>query len=161
MKCANCNWQDCGNERLTEMYRLLDHSAHYVDQTVGRGHITGLTHALRCAALAQFHLFRREAQFVALVHDLARPLNDIHHGEVMAEMVRDRVSPEAYEVLRTHGLFQSSIVHSTPPPVLSSQNAQVYAMQLADAERASFSIGWRGRAMKLPEARALIAEYLS
>lgn len=160
MKCPNCEWQDRGNERLEEINRLLLHSAKYRDQTEGRTAISGLTHALRCASVCKAMGFDEELQFIALVHDLARPLNDVHHGEIMAEMVRDRVSNEAYEVLKTHGQFQASIVHNTAAPTLSSIKAQGMAEFIAWSELQSFNEEFEYPVMKLMEAKDLLVKFL-
>ena len=100
------------SERAREVTRLLHLSADYRDPNPGRSHITGLDHALRCAALGDDD----EAAFLGLVHDLARPLNDVHHGEIMAWIVRDRVSDTGYHILRTHGQYQSAIIHGHDLP---------------------------------------------
>lgn len=101
-------------DRLRELTRLLHMAADYTDPNPGRDHITGQAHALRCAWLGG--RVSEETAFVGLVHDLARPLNDVHHGEVIAEIVRDRVSDAAYQILRTHGEYQSAIVHGHELP---------------------------------------------
>lgn len=95
--------------RAAEIVRLLDLAADYRDPNADRRHITGQQHALRCAALMA--RYTDELAFVGLVHDLARPLSDPHHGEVIAEIVRDRVSLGAYDVLRTHGEYQAALTH--------------------------------------------------
>lgn len=153
LACA-CDWKPVGNTRLTEVLRLLDLSADYVDQTPGRSGITGQQHALRCAGLAQFSN-HRDAVFVALTHDLARPLNDVHHGEVVAWMVKDRVSTEAFDVLRTHGAFQSAVVHGTPMP------QGHMARQLAGYEVRSFQPNFDGPEWTIEQAHQLLREYLS
>lgn len=124
--------------RLAEVTRLLNLAADYHDPNLGRDHITGLEHALRVAYLCE--TTSDELAFVGLVHDLARPLNDVHHGEVIAEIVRDRVSTGAYHVLRTHGEHQAAIMHGTRPP-LGSAHWSSMARKLAAAEVKSFQRG--------------------
>lgn len=148
------------NERMGEMLRLFDRSHKYVDQTPGRNGIDGRQHALRCAALGQERGLIPELGFIGLVHDLARPLNDVHHGEIMAEMVRDRVSEDAYEILRTHGQFQSVIVHRETEFPYVDRTWFRAAQQLAGFEVLSFQNGYSGPEMTRPEAIALMKRYL-
>lgn len=145
------------NERMGEMLRLFDRSYKYVDQTPGRGSINGQQHALRCAALGERSGHFDDAAFVGLVHDLARPLNDVHHGEIMAEMVRDRVSEEAYNILRTHGSYQASIVHAEPFP---EEPWSKPAKELAGFELLSFQEPYIGPTFTRTEAIVLMKRYL-
>lgn len=158
---CSCNWSKPTQEaeRVTELIRLLHNSAAYTDQTKGRNGITGQQHALRCAALAGRHAADPcgEEALLGLVHDLARPLNDVHHGEIIAEIVRDRVSAEAYQVLRTHGSYQTAIVHGTGFPI---QPWSARARTLAAQELASFSTNYSGPEMSLQDAETLIRTWL-
>jgi hypothetical protein len=141
------------------MRRLLKMSEQYVDQTPGRGAINGLQHALRTAAMGVEQGLHEDTAFIGLVHDLARPLNDVHHGELMAEMVRDRVSREAYMVIKTHGKFQSAIVHDTKTPYQEADWFKI-AAQLAGFELRSFSADYDGPDMTVEEADELLVKYL-
>lgn len=116
--------------RAGEVIRLLALSAEYIDPNEGRSHITGLEHALRCACLMSRN--SEELGFIGLVHDLARPLSDVFHGEVMAEIVRDRVSTDGYHVLRTHGEYQAALAHKHDFPFVYrfepwNRDAKVFA----------------------------------
>lgn len=139
------------SERSDEGIRLLHLSAAYRDPNPGRDHITGLDHALRVAWLGS--RVSDEMAFIGLVHDLARPLNDVRHGEVIAEVVQDRVSPAAYLALRDHGAHQSAIMHGTPAP-----NRDRMAVQLAAFEVRSFG---ECPAMSVGDAELLIRAWLS
>src|SRR6185503_1820396 len=81
-----------------------------------------------------------EMQFVALVHDLARPLSDIYHGEVMAEIVRDMVWHNRYKVLQRHGDYQANVMygHELDRSVPWDSDAS----KLCAWEFASFSKSW-------------------
>lgn len=155
---CSCAWTGT-SARVAEVRRLLRLSAAYTDSTPGRGGISGQTHALRCAALAAQHARHPDAPFIALIHDLGRPLNDVHHGEVIAEIVRDRVTPLAYTVLRTHGAYQAAVVHGTAPPQLRFDIHRV-ALQLSGYEVRSFAAHYDGPEMSLADADALIEGYL-
>lgn len=156
------------SERLDEMIRLLHLSASFRDPNPDRNHITGLDHALRCAGLASAAV-HPEFPFTGLVHDLARPLNDVYHGEIVAEIVRDRVSAETYYLLRWHGLYQEHVNHDLGP--VESKETDVperlwptvhqLSRRFAGAEEASFSPQYRGTPMPLDAAEALLEQYLS
>jgi len=166
MDCENCQWKKIPtieSDRLTEVKRLLLKSTDYIDQTPGRSGITGLQHALRTAGLAREKGWHQDSAFVGLVHDLARPLNDVHHGEIMAEIVNDRVSDEAYWVLRTHGEFQSAIVHDDPSYTVKYEHEPWYhwAKQLAAFEVRSFQNDYDGPTMSYSDAHVLLADYLA
>jgi hypothetical protein len=155
---CTCNWSvPRPNERMLEMIRLLHHSARYIDQTDGRGAISGQQHALRCAGLGAEQGKHPDSAFIGLVHDLARPLNDVHHGEIIAEMVRDRVSEDTYQILRTHGAYQAAIVHKHSFPEEPWSDA---AKQLAGFELRSFSSTYTGPQMSIPQAIKLMDSYL-
>lgn len=115
------------SERAYEITRLLDLSAEYFDPNPGRSHINGQVHALRVATL-MYNFGTTISQdaaeflgFAGLIHDLGRPLNDIYHGELIAEAVRDRVPLYIYHILRTHGYYQEALVHNTEFPQQSEE----------------------------------------
>lgn len=130
MNCSNCNWQNPGNERLTEVMKLLLHSATYRDQTPGREHITGFVHALRCAGFEG----TTEEKFVALVHDLARPLNDAYHGEVISW----KSSANRYSLTHVRIEIRERVVMTKKPvrkPVDDSKDNKARAARKAPPKR--------------------------
>lgn len=143
-----------GYGRIQEVMRLLMMSKDYVDPNPGRDHINGLEHALRCAGLGANQ--DQETSFIGLVHDLARPLSEVHHGEVMAEIVRDRISERGYNILRTHGEYQSAIMHGYDLPAHSWQRD---AMRFAGYEMRSFSP--KGVEISIEQAENMIKRWLS
>lgn len=140
--------------RAAELSRLLYMSADSVDGNEDRNHITGLEHALRVATLAKRHNPAWENVFVGLVHDLARPLSDIYHGEVIAEIVRDLVSRKSYDVLRTHGQYQEWHIHGAK--LDSSVPWHREGKALCAWEVASFAKDWAYQTMDLGEALFVI-----
>lgn len=140
--------------RAQHLHALLHESAAYRDPNPGRSHITGQLHALRCGALMADH--GEEAALVGLVHDLARALSDTHHGEVIAEIVRDRVSEHAYQALRDHGTMQAAAIRGNDLPDPSRLD-----QALCDAELQSFERDYHGPQMQLHQARQLITEWLN
>lgn len=143
--------------RASELIRLLYLSAESIDGNPDRCHISGLEHSLRVATLATRHTNDIQFQFAALVHDLARPLSDPYHGEVIAEIVRDMVDEDMYFVLKSHGQFQAAHIHETElsPLIL---NAEWYddAMALCAWEIASFAKDWKHATMDIETAKTLI-----
>jgi hypothetical protein len=135
------------SERVIEMVRLLGMADDYNDPNPERSHITGLDHALRLASLLEYRTQDPLLAFAGLVHDLARPLNDVFHGEIVAEIVRDRVPSYIYHVLRTHGQYQEAIMHHLPQPVQPPEvveeckpfNLQKLALMFAACEALTFS----------------------
>jgi hypothetical protein len=125
--------------RASELTRLLSISANYFDCNEERKHINGQQHALRVASLATRHdPSDAEMIFTALVHDLGKPLSEPHHGEVIAEIVRDLVSEKRYQVLRTHAHYQA--VHAFDVDYDLDLNAPWHedAMKMCAWEIASF-----------------------
>lgn len=137
------------------LLELLTESATYRDGTPGRGHITGLTHALRVGGYCAD--YSDELGFAGLVHDLARPLSEEWHGETMAEIIRERVTPETYIAVAQHGAYQTSAIHGTPLPagVARTEPARV----LAHAEELSFQQPYPGRRLSIREAHDLIGRW--
>lgn len=135
------------NERTTEVLRLLDLAKDFYDPNESRMHISGLEHALRCASVLNILSSNLWMPFAGIIHDLARPLNDVHHGEVIAEIVKDRVPPYIYHILYTHGLYQEAILHGEPTPKLPMEvlhdclpyDIEKLAVKFSVAEKQSFN----------------------
>lgn len=73
--------------------------------------VTQAQHALRCATLTMDAGETNEMIATALVHDLAKPLSVVRHGEVMAEAMTG-VLPLLYvDVLRVHGAYVADLNH--------------------------------------------------
>jgi hypothetical protein len=137
--------------RASELNRLFMWSLDYRDGNKDRNHINGMEHALRVATLAKRHAPNdEELIFAALVHDLARPLSDPFHGEVIAEICRDLVREELYWVLRTHGEYQADYIHETDF-VDETTPWHRTAVALCAWEIASFERNWDDRFPRLME----------
>jgi hypothetical protein len=155
--------------RAEELVRLLYLSESIIDGNEDRNHITGLEHSLRVATLARrwiegAHLdphyanrLENQVTFMGLVHDLARPLSDPFHGEVIAEIVRDMVDDDIYHVLRTHGEYQARFMHKDPSMVRDPKARYVALAEAMCAwEIASFADIWVHDTMTRMEAVTLI-----
>jgi hypothetical protein len=159
------------SERAGHLITMLGMADDYRDPCPGRGHITGLDHALRLALMMEQRTDDPQLHLAAIVHDLARPLNDVHHGEIVAEIVRDRVHPAVYHLLRTHGTYQDAVVHGRPYPkqpadVLTAcepHNLQRLALMFAACEAMTFDPAWEyptSDTWTYARARDLILQYL-
>lgn len=115
------------------------------DSNPGRDTVDGYTHALQCAALAEQAGADDEMVCVALLHDAAKPLTLTRHGEVIAEVLCDRVSERRYHVLRTHGAFQADTLTGTS----AAYRAFAHEPWISDARRLQ---GWDAASFD-PEAR--------
>lgn len=155
--------------RAEELVRLLDLAPQFIDPNPERSHIDGLEHNLRVATLARRWAtgvnwdprygsdMIDQVTFMGLVHDLARPLSDPFHGEVIAEIVRDMVPEAHYHVLRTHGLYQAWIMHGEPVGIDFSVSWHRLAQALSAWEVASFATDFQPRPiMRKTEAVTLI-----
>jgi predicted HD phosphohydrolase len=100
---------------LDELVRLLTHPEYALwrDPNPERSRVPAIGHALQCATRAERAGQGPHHVVMALVHDAARPLNEVWHGEVIAEIMRDRIDPDCYEALRHHGAFQADIIRGT------------------------------------------------
>lgn len=144
--------------RANELVRLLTISSDFVDGNANRNHINGRVHALRVATLARRHdPDDIDAIFSALVHDLARPLSDPFHGEVIAEIVRDLVSHNWYRALQKHGDYQSDYIHGTYT-VNESLPWHEHGKKLCAWEIRSFAKDWSIVTMTYSEAIELIQQ---
>lgn len=91
---------------LTTALRLLGYCHHLTDS--GQD-VTQLQHCLRVATLAEEAGAADEFVVVALLHDAYKPVAHVHHGEVAAEALADKVPPIYVELLRAHGRFVASL----------------------------------------------------
>jgi predicted HD phosphohydrolase len=98
-----------------ELVRLLTEPeyADWRDPNDGRNRVTALDHARQAATRAERAGAGDDEIAMALVHDAARPLSDVFHGAVIAEIMRDHLRADCYHALVHHGTFQGDIVHLT------------------------------------------------
>lgn len=148
-------------EQLFEVLRLMSIAANYRDPNPTRSHITGQEHALRVAGMAARAdpSNKHDLAFVGLVHDLARPLNEFYHGEIIAEIVRDAVCEDAYHVLRTHGAYQEMLMRNAELP-RGDEAWRPLAKMFAELEESSFSRIYHGPQLTPEQGTSMLRRYL-
>lgn len=98
--------------RAEALVALLRMDPSWRDPNEARSHVSPMQHALQCATKAFNHNAKdHEMVTAALLHDAARPLSDVRHGQVIAEALRDRVRRPVYEALYDHGVYQEALLH--------------------------------------------------
>lgn len=124
--------------RVDHLLALLHMDPDWRDPNPGRDQVTAMQHALQCATRAERH-DRSDAQMIvaALLHDAARPLSDVRHGEVIAEALADRVRLHVTQALRHHGAYQSAWIHGGPTG-FEDEPWHPVAVRLAAWDSASF-----------------------
>jgi predicted HD phosphohydrolase len=86
-------------KQVLSMLRALEgvHAGFGVDQ---------LHHALQTATMAKRANAADDVILAALCHDVGKVISIPNHAAIAAEMLKPYVSPEVYQVLRTHQEFQ-------------------------------------------------------
>src|SRR3954468_17099567 len=128
---------------LDSVASLLGTEPTWRDPNPERSHVTAIEHALQAATRAQ-HAQAPDVEVVmALVHDAARPIAEVYHGEVIAFIVRDRVPYDVFMALFHHGVFQADLIHGTYKSDLW-RNFEWYATarRLAQWDWASFDASY-------------------
>lgn len=86
---------------VSELERLLLQSANYRDPA--HPEVSGLEHAMQTATRAKRAKPETEWPLIGLLHDVAKPLSELWHGEIIALTLKEYVSPEGYCALYDHG----------------------------------------------------------
>lgn len=100
-------------------------------------------HSLQCADRATQAGAREELIVVALLHDVGKPLSEISHPAVAAELLKGRVSEGLFWVLKTHGEFQRALNHGLGTTLMRYGRMDWYddAEALSRWDHASFEPG--------------------
>ena len=140
----------------------LPEYAEWRDPNPERSKVTSIEHALQTAMLARHAGGTVDEVLCALVHDAARPLNDVFHGEVIAEVMRGRLDENLVEALHHHGAFQHDIIHGTHEAERLYRKAPWYrhALRLAVWDAHAFDPTARTEPIEayLPLLKNLLAE---
>jgi hypothetical protein len=92
---------------LRQLWRLFRTGA-ALDDGLG---VDQVGHALMVAEQARRAGWRGDLLAAALLHDVAKPLSLVNHPAVAAEILRDRLSPLACDLVRYHSVFLDQLIH--------------------------------------------------
>lgn len=122
-----------------EMVRLLLTDPLWRDPNPSRRRVTALVHATQAATRAELAGADDDLVVAALIHDAARPLSDVWHGEVVAYMTRGKLRDGLFEALFWHGRFQTDYLHgSDDTERFREESWYSDAVRLAGYDAASF-----------------------
>lgn len=94
---------------------LLTHPpyAQWRDPNPDRAKVTALEHATQAATRAERGGYPPNMVLACLLHDAARPLSAMWHGQVMAQILTGVVRPGLVDAIRHHGDFQFDLLFGT------------------------------------------------
>lgn len=126
---------------------LLDLKSYHEPFTPGRAAVNGLDHSLQAATRAEEQGMQPAEIVMALVHDAARPLNDVYHGETIAEIMRGHLPEACIQALRFHDGFQSDLLHDTSTMLWRYGSEPWYqlAVRLAELDAMSFMTHYKAK----------------
>jgi predicted HD phosphohydrolase len=99
-------WQSLLPKRIKSMLLQLAGQSHGFE-------VNQLQHSLQTATRALRDKAPEEMIVAALCHDIGTAISTENHSAIAAEILKPYVSPEVYEIVRTHQDFQRSHYHVT------------------------------------------------
>ncbi|MBP6824841.1 MAG: HD domain-containing protein [Acidobacteria bacterium] len=103
------DWMVIGGEvakRQSQMPAMIKSMLKQLEDQVDGFSMNQLQHALQTATMAERAGASEELIVAALCHDIGKVISVINHPAIAAEILKPYVSPETYEVIRTHQDFQ-------------------------------------------------------
>lgn len=103
------DWMVIGGEvakRQSQMPAMIKSMLKQLEDQVDGFSMNQLQHALQTATRAERAGASEELIVAALCHDIGKVISVINHPAIAAEILKPYVSPEIYEVIRTHQDFQ-------------------------------------------------------
>ncbi|MEK7830182.1 MAG: HD domain-containing protein [Acidobacteriota bacterium] len=103
------DWMKIGGEvakRQAQMPAVIKSMLRQLADQVDGFEIDQLQHALQTATRAEREGASEELVVAALCHDIGKVISVINHPAIGAEILKPYVSPETYEIVRTHQDFQ-------------------------------------------------------
>ena len=94
------------SERQSRMPETIKSMLAKLDEQVDGFEVTQLTHALQTATRAVHDGASEELIVAALCHDIGKVISVANHPAIAAEIIKEYVSNETYEIVRTHQDFQ-------------------------------------------------------
>ncbi len=103
------DWMKIGGEvakRQSQMPAMIKSMLKQLEEQVDGFSMNQLQHALQTATMAERAGASEELIVAALCHDIGKVISVINHPAIAAEILKPYVSPETYEIVRTHQDFQ-------------------------------------------------------
>ncbi len=103
------DWMKIGGEvakRQSQMPAMIKSMLRQLEDQVDGFSMNQLQHALQTATRALHAGASEELVVAALCHDIGKVISVINHPAIAAEILKPYVSPETYEIVRTHQDFQ-------------------------------------------------------
>jgi len=103
------DWMKIGGEvakRQSQMPAMIKSMLRQLEDQVDGFSMNQLQHALQTATRALSDGASEELIVAALCHDIGKVISVINHPAIAAEILKPYVSPETYEIVRTHQDFQ-------------------------------------------------------
>ncbi|HUE81527.1 MAG TPA: HD domain-containing protein [Pyrinomonadaceae bacterium] len=99
-------------ERQAAMPGVIKSLLLQLEEQVDGFPVDQLVHALQTATRAEHGGANEEMIVAALCHDIGKAISDANHGAISAEILKPYVSPDTYEIVRTHQDFQGRYIYS-------------------------------------------------
>lgn len=99
-------------ERQAAMPGVIKSLLRQLEEQVDGFPVDQLVHALQTATRAEHGGANEEMIVAALCHDIGKAISDANHGAISAEILKPYVSPDTYEIVRTHQDFQGRYIYS-------------------------------------------------
>jgi predicted HD phosphohydrolase len=99
-------------ERQASMPQVIKSMLLQLEDHVDGFPVNQLVHGLQTATRAEHGGADEEMIVAALCHDIGKAVSDANHGAISAEILKPYVSPDTYEIIRTHQDFQGRYIYS-------------------------------------------------
>jgi len=99
-------------ERQAAMPQMIKSLLCQLEQHVDGFPVDQLVHSLQTATRAEHDGASEEMIVASLCHDIGKAISDANHGAISAEILKPYVTPETYEIVRTHQDFQGRYIYS-------------------------------------------------
>jgi len=93
-------------QRQAGMAQIIKAMLHKLEEQVDGFAVNQLVHGLQTATRAEREGASEEMIVAALCHDIGKVISVENHPAIAAEILKPYLSPETYEIIRTHQDFQ-------------------------------------------------------
>jgi predicted HD phosphohydrolase len=98
-------------ERQASMPQVIKSMLRELELHVDGFPVDQLVHGLQTATRAEHGGASEEMIVASLCHDIGKAISDVNHGAISAEILKPYVSPDTYEIIRTHQDFQGRYIY--------------------------------------------------